>query len=163
MKTKIRIIFTYIICHLISYFVVSIPYYQFVMKKYYVGEGAIFQRFLITESNPLLWAEAMRLFFPIQIINAFLFSILLVHTLDWLKKQSIPSILFFVFWSKGIISGLLAISPAPGNLEGVLFFIPDVSLKIHTLVALEMFMQALLVSLMFVIVNLKLWKTTNEN
>lgn len=162
MKTKIRIIFTYIICHLISYFVVSIPYYQFVMKKYYVGEEGIFQKFLITESNSLLWAQAMKIFFPIQIMSAFLFSILLIQVLDWMKKQSVPRLIFFIFWSKGIISGILAISPAPGNMEGVLFFIPEVSIKIHTLVAFEMFLQALVVSTLFVLFNLKVWNTANE-
>lgn len=157
MQTKIRIVFTFIICHLISYFIVSVPYYQFVMKVYYVGEQAVFPRFLITENHPALWAQAMNFFFPLQILNALLFSVLIILVLDWLKKQPISKVFFFVFWSKGVISGISAISPAPGTIEGILFFIPEVTSSIHLLVIIEILLQAVVVSLSFVILNKKIW------
>ncbi len=153
-----RVIFSYIICHLISYFIVSIPYYHFVMKDFYNGSDPVFQKFLITENQHILWHEAMNEVIPIQLMSAFLYSILLLLVFDWLKDQTYFRFLFFIFWTKGIVGGIISASPAPGNLEGILFLSPEITLKIHFLVLIEILLQAILVSLLFHFFYVKLWE-----
>jgi hypothetical protein len=128
------------------------------MRDYYIGDDAIFSKFLITENNPELWSQAMASFFPLQVLSAVLFSILLIFVFEWLSVQSFQSAFLFLFWCKGIVGGIIAIAPAPGTLEGFLFFIPEVTSLIHLLVGTEILLQAAAVSFFFCIINYKLWK-----
>ncbi|MDZ4725222.1 MAG: hypothetical protein SH817_03650 [Leptospira sp.] len=159
MKTHLKIVASYIICHLISYFAVSIPYYHLVMKGYYSGVNAPFAKFLVTESNTELWIRAMSLFFPVQILSAVLFSVLLISLYDWMLRQSFLKSVFIVFWCKGIIGGLASVLPSPGTLEGYLFMIPEITNQIHILVAIEVSLQALLIAILFNLILFRLWKS----
>jgi|GEM_PF-6843151 hypothetical protein len=163
MKIKLKIIFSYLICHLISYFILSVPYYHFVMKKYYVGDKAVFQSFLITENQQELWSQVLTYIVPIQILNAVLFATLILLIFDWFRSQTILKSFFFLFWSKTIINGLLSISPGPGTLEGILFLLPSVTMKIHFLVFMEMVFQGLIVAALFIFINRRFWRKTIEH
>ncbi len=160
MKINSKVILYFIICHLISYVVISIPFYHFIMRDYYKGSEAVFSRFLITEESPILWANAIQWFFPFQILNSTLFAIVLVIVWDWFSKQSYFKGFLFVFWCKGIVGGLASLSPAPGNIEGALFLIPQINSQIQLFVCLETLLQAAMVSFLFC--NVAHWKLISK-
>jgi hypothetical protein len=149
MKTHIKLIIIYIICHLISYFAVSFPYYQLLLKPYYVGPSPILSSFLITESDLSLWSNSLVWLVPIQILSAFLFSLVFLFIIEWLTQQSFWKVFFFLFWCRAVLGGIASILPAPGSLEGFLFLKPDIHLSLQVLVGIEILMEALLVSLLF--------------
>ncbi|TGN19869.1 hypothetical protein [Leptospira idonii] len=155
MKPWIKITFRFLSSHLFSYLVVSIPYYNLVMKDYYVGENSVFSKFLITEANVSEWATAMKLLFPFQILHALCFVVLLLLVFDWFQKQSFAKQFFFLFWIKSILGGIATIAPSPGTLEGILFFHPMITAKIHSLVALEILVQGALTAFIFTLWNRK--------
>ena len=55
MNPKIKITIQFIFSHLSAYLLVSVPYFQLVMKEYYEGENAVFPLFLITASDGAAW------------------------------------------------------------------------------------------------------------
>ncbi|BDA80596.1 hypothetical protein LPTSP3_g35260 [Leptospira kobayashii] len=150
MKAWIKITFRLILCHLFSYLLVSVSYYNLVMKNYYQGENPVFATFLVTEKNPTEWAIAMTWLFPFQILHALIFVSFLILIWDWFATQSFAKRFLSVFWLKGLIGGIASIGPTPGNLEGFLFFLPSVTTSIHLLVAFEVLLQSAVTSFLFV-------------
>ncbi|TGL44175.1 hypothetical protein [Leptospira perdikensis] len=143
MNPKIKITIQFIFSHLSAYLLVSIPYFQLVMKEYYEGEAAVFPLFLVTANDGAVWSRAMFWLFPSLIFQAFLIVSFLILIWDWFRLQTFSKQMFVLVWMRTILGGLAAISPAVGSLEGMVFLIPEVSLSIHIYVVFEIFLQSL--------------------
>lgn len=149
MNTKIKITIQFILSHIAAYLLVSIPFFQFVMKQFYEGESAVFPEFLITEESGEVWTHAMQFLLPALLLQAFLISVFLWFIWDFFAKQSYTKQFMILVWMRVILGGFAAISPAVGTLEGLVFMIPQVTLEIHSLVVLEVLLQALVSSVIF--------------
>ncbi|MBM9590542.1 hypothetical protein JWG41_08825 [Leptospira sp. 201903075] len=143
MNPKIKITIQFIFSHLSAYLLVSIPYFQLVMKDYYEGDSAVFPLFLITATDGAAWSRAMFWLFPSLIFQAILIVSFLIVIWDWFRLQTFGKQMFVLIWMRTILGGLAAISPAVGSLEGLVFLIPEVSISIHFYVILEIFLQSL--------------------
>ncbi|TGM61760.1 hypothetical protein [Leptospira vanthielii] len=143
MNPKIKITIQFIFSHLSAYLLVSIPYFQLVMKDYYEGDSAVFPLFLITANDGAAWSRAMTWLFPALIMQAILMVSFIIVIWDWFCKQSFGKQMFVLVWMRTVLGGLAAISPAVGSLEGMVFLIPEVSLSIHLYVIFEIFLQSL--------------------
>ncbi|EOQ97363.1 hypothetical protein LEP1GSC195_3399 [Leptospira wolbachii serovar Codice str. CDC] len=143
MNPKIKITIQFIFSHLSAYLLVSIPYFQLVMKDYYEGDSAVFPLFLITANDGAAWSRAMTWLFPALIFQAVLMVSFLIVIWDWFRTQSFGKQMFVLVWMRTVLGGLAAISPAVGSLEGMVFLIPEVSFSIHLYVVFEIFLQSL--------------------
>lgn len=143
MNPKIKITIQFIFSHLCAYLLVSIPYFQLVMKDYYEGDSAVFPLFLITATDGTAWSRAMFWLFPSLIFQAILIVSFLIVIWDWFRLQTFGKQMFVLVWMRTILGGLAAISPAVGSLEGLVFLIPEVSISIHFYVIFEIFLQSL--------------------
>ncbi len=161
MNTKIKITIQFILSHIVAYLIVSIPFFQFVMKQFYEGETAVFPEFLITEKSGEVWTHAMQLLVPALLLQAFLISIFLWLIWDFFKTQTYARQVLILVWMRVVLGGFAAISPAVGALEGLVFMIPQVTLKIHSLVLLEIFLQAVVSSVIFL--GFVRWKKNQIN
>lgn len=142
MNPKIKITIQFIFSHLCAYLLVSIPYFQLVMKDYYEGDSAVFPLFLITATDGTAWSRAMFWLFPSLIFQAILIMSFLIVIWDWFRLQTFGKQMFVLVWMRTILGGLAAISPAVGSLEGLVFLIPEVSISIHFYVIFEIFLQS---------------------
>lgn len=143
MNPKIKITIQFIFSHLSAYLLVSIPYFQLVMKEYYEGDSAVFPLFLITANDGAAWSRAMTWLIPTLVLQAILMVSFLIVIWDWFRTQSFGKQMFVLVWMRTVLGGLAAISPAVGSLEGMVFLIPEVSLSIHLYVIFEIFLQSL--------------------
>ncbi|MCW7491465.1 hypothetical protein ND861_02230 [Leptospira sp. 2 VSF19] len=143
MNPKIKITIQFIFSHLSAYLLVSIPYFQLVMKDYYEGQNAVFPLFLITANDGAAWSRAMTWLFPALLIQAILIVCFLIVIWDWFRLQTFGKQMFVLVWMRTVLGGLASISPAVGSLEGMVFLIPEISLSIHLYVVFEIFLQSL--------------------
>lgn len=143
MNPKIKITIQFIFSHLSAYILVSIPYFQLIMKDYYEGENAVFPLFLITANDGAAWSRAMTWLFPTLIIQAILMVSFLLVIWDWFRAQTFDKQMFVLVWMRTVLGGIASISPAVGSLEGMVFLIPEVSISIHLYVIFEIFLQSL--------------------
>lgn len=143
MNPKIKITIQFIFSHLSAYLLVSIPYFQLVMKDYYEGENAVFPLFLITANDGAAWTRAMTWLIPALIFQAILMVSFLIVIWDWFRNQTFGKQMFVLVWMRTVLGGIAAISPAVGSLEGMVFLIPEVSISIHFYVVFEIFLQSL--------------------
>ncbi|TGM87479.1 hypothetical protein [Leptospira bouyouniensis] len=143
MNPKIKITIQFIFSHLLAYLLVSIPYFQFVMKGYYEGDSAVFPLFLVTSVDGAAWTRAMTWLLPALIFQALL-MVSFIHIIwDWFQTQSFSKQMFVLVWMRTVIGGLAAISPAVGSLEGMVFMISEITFSIHLYVLFEIFLQSL--------------------
>ncbi|XDD46427.1 hypothetical protein AB3N60_17245 [Leptospira sp. WS39.C2] len=143
MNPKIKITIQFIFSHLLAYLLISIPYFQLVMKGYYEGESAVFPLFLVTSVDGAAWSRAMVWLFPSLIFQALLIVSFLHIIWDWFQSQSFNKQMFVLVWMRTVLGGLAAISPAVGSLEGMVFMISEVTLSIHLYVLFEILLQSL--------------------
>lgn len=143
MNPKIKITIQFIFSHLSAYILVSIPYFQLIMKDYYEGENAVFPLFLITANDGAAWSRAITWLFPTLIIQAILMVSFLLVIWDWFCAQTFDKQMFVLVWMRTVLGGFAAISPSVGSLEGMVFLIPEVSISIHLYVIFEIFLQSL--------------------
>lgn len=143
MNPKIKITIQFIFSHLSAYILVSIPYFQLIMKDYYEGENAVFPLFLITANDGAAWSRAITWLFPTLIIQAILMVSFLLVIWDWFCAQTFDKQMFVLVWMRTVLGGIASISPAVGSLEGMVFLIPEVSISIHLYVIFEIFLQSL--------------------
>ncbi|MCG6147185.1 hypothetical protein EHR04_10575 [Leptospira levettii] len=143
MNPKIKITIQFIFSHLLAYLLVSIPYFQLVMKEYYEGDSAVFPLFLVTSSDGAAWSRAMTWLFPSLLLQALLIVSFLHLIWDWFQKQPFNKQMFVLIWMRTILGGLAAISPSVGSLEGMVFMISEVTITIHIYVLFEIFLQSL--------------------
>ncbi|TGN05276.1 hypothetical protein [Leptospira bandrabouensis] len=154
MNPKIKITIQFIFSHLSAYILVSIPYFQLIMKDYYEGENAVFPLFLITANDGAAWSRAMTWLFPTLIIQAILMVSFLLVIWDWFCTQTFGKQMFVLVWMRTVLGGFAAISPSVGSLEGMVFLIPEVSISIHLYVIFEIFLQSLVqVGIFLTLVN----------
>lgn len=151
MNPKIKITIQFIFSHLSAYLLVSVPYFQLVMKEYYEGENAVFPLFLITASDGAAWSRAMFWLFPALILQAILMVSFVILIWDWFQTQSFGKQMFVLIWMRTMLGGFAAISPAVGSLEGMVFLIPEVSISIHLYVVFEIFLQSVVQAGIFLI------------
>lgn len=148
-QVQLRISLIYLICHLLSYFFISIPYYHLFLKEFYIGNPPVFSSFLVTELDGNLWQERMLYFFPVQMISALLGSLFLGMLYDYLQRLSYAKLILIIFWMKAILGGLVAVPPSPGTLEGFLFLRSEFSVGIQLLVFSEICFQATVCGVLF--------------
>ncbi|MDF3820856.1 hypothetical protein P3G55_13150 [Leptospira sp. 96542] len=146
-----KISIQFILSHLFAYIFVSIPYYQWVLKVHYVGEAPVFARFLLTEAAGALWSKAIGFLFPSLFLQSLLILVFLFMIWDFFVIQSFWKQFSILIWIRVVLCGVVSISPAVGNLEGLVFMIPEVSVQIHSLVFLEILLQGLVHTFSFLI------------
>lgn len=149
MNLKIKITIQFILSHILAYLLVSIPFFQIVMKGFYEGKDAVLPVFLITEKSGAIWNSAMKLLFPTLILQGFLISIFLWLIWDFFKTLEYKRQFLILVWMRLFLGGLAAISPAVGTLEGLIFMIPQITFGLHIFVILEIFLQSLASSFLF--------------
>lgn len=143
MNPKIKITIQFIFSHLLAYLLVSIPYFQLVMKGYYEGESAVFPLFLVTSGDGAAWTRAMTWLFPALVFQAILLVSFLHLFWDWFHEQTFSKQMLVLVWMRTVIGGLAAISPSVGSVEGMVFMISEISFSIHLYVLFEIFLQSL--------------------
>ena len=102
MKRYVLFILFLTIAHIITYLVVGALAYEFITKQFYQGEVPTFI-FMRTESEPQLWAHAMRWMIPGQLIRGVIMGLALLPLMavlvraSILKRGLIISLIYFVF------------------------------------------------------------------
>ncbi|TGL50451.1 hypothetical protein EHQ59_13810 [Leptospira kemamanensis] len=143
MNPKIKITIQFIFSHLLAYLLVSIPYFQLVMKGYYEGESAVFPLFLVTSVDGAAWTRAMTWLFPALVFQAILLVSFLHLIWDWFREQTFGKQMLVLVWMRTVIGGLASISPSVGSVEGMVFMISEITISIHIYVLFEIFLQSL--------------------
>lgn len=131
------------------YLVVGNLFFNFVSKEYYQGSQPVFSKFLISPSDSLHWSEVLIWMIPVQIIRGLLIGCVLYSLKPLLDSKNYIHKSWILFSHYFVLSGLAAISPSVGNLEGMLFLQNFISWKIHLTILSEILIQSLSVALIF--------------
>ncbi|MCC5815362.1 MAG: hypothetical protein JJT78_11445 [Leptospira sp.] len=143
-------LFTYkfVLVFLITYLIFGTFFYIFITSKYYGIEGA-FSAFLVGEGDRELWDLARSLMIPFQIIRGILLSTVLYPFYDQILTFTYKKRMLVIWGYITIVAGVASGLPAPGNLEGILFMKPVITLGIHFEIFCELLLQGFAFSLIF--------------
>jgi hypothetical protein len=133
---------------LITYLFFGTLFFILVTSKYYSESGA-FASFLVGENTPELWNQARALMIPFQVIRGILLSSVLFPFYDQLLHFPYKKRMLLIWAYITVVSGVASGLPAPGNIEGLLFMKPMITLKIHLEIFCELFLQGLVFSAIF--------------
>jgi hypothetical protein len=149
MKRYLLFVLFFLIAHVLTYLVVGALAYQFLTKQFYQGEVPAFI-FMRTESEPELWAHAMKWMIPGQLIRGITMGLALLPFMAVLVRSSVLkrglmiSLIYFVF------SHLSAAGPTTSNIEGFIYFRPEYfTTRIFLLTQPEIVVQSLALGLLF--------------
>ena len=156
MKRYVLFILFLTIAHILTYLVVGALAYEFITKQFYQGEVPTFI-LMRTESEPQLWAHAMRWMIPGQLIRGIIMGLTLLPFMAVLVKSSILkrglmiSLIYFVF------SHLSAAGPTTSNIEGFIYFRPEYfTARLFLLTQPEIIVQSLALGFLFALfINIK--------
>ena len=149
MKRYLLFVLFFTIAHILTYLVVGALAYQFLTKQFYQGEVPTFI-FMRTESEPQLWAHAMKWMIPGQLIRGIIMGLALLPFMAVLVRSSVLrrglmiSLIYFVF------SHLSAAGPTTSNIEGFIYFRPEYfTTRTFLLTQPEIIVQSLALGLLF--------------
>jgi hypothetical protein len=132
----------------IAYLAAGALAYQLLTKRFYVGDDAIFARFLRSESDPSVWSHVMRWQFPILVARGLLIALALLPfraALSSFARRKRVLVLFVLFF---VLLHLAAAAPSPSNLEGIVYMRPElIGIGPFLLTQPEMIAQSLLFAL----------------
>lgn len=164
MKRYSLFILFFTLAHILTYLVVGALAYEFITKQFYQGEVPTFM-FMRTESEPQLWAHAMRWMVPGQVIRGIVMGLALLPFMavivrsPILKRGLMISLIYFVF------SHLSAAGPTTSNIEGFIYFRPEYfTTRTFLLTQPEIIVQSLALGFLFALfINIKAIKRNIEN
>jgi hypothetical protein len=149
MKKYVLFVLFFIIAHLLTYLVVGALAYQFLTKQFYQGEVPTFI-FMRTESEPELWAHAMRWMIPGQVIRGIIMGLALLPFMAVLVRSSILKGGLMIFLIYFVFSHLSAAGPTTSNIEGFIYFRPEYfTAKTFLLTQPEIIVQSLALGFLF--------------
>lgn len=156
MKRYLLFVLFFTVAHILTYLVVGALAYESITKQFYQGEVPTFI-FMRTESDPQLWAHAMRWMIPGQVIRGIIMGLALLPFMavlirsSVLKRGLIISLIYFVF------SHLSAAGPTTSNIEGFIYLRPEyLTARSFLLTQPEIVVQSLALGFLFaVIINIK--------
>lgn len=156
MKRHVLFVLFFTIAHILTYLVVGALAYEIITKQFYQGEVPTFI-FMRTESDPQLWAHAMRWMIPGQAIRGIMMGLALLPFMaalvrsPILKRGLMISLVYFVF------SHLSAAGPTTSNIEGFIYFRPEYfTTRTFLLTQPEIIVQSLALGFLFAsLINIK--------
>jgi hypothetical protein len=149
MKKCVLFVLFFTIAHLLTYLVVGALAYQFLTRQFYQGEVPTFI-FMRTESEPQLWAHAMRWMIPGQVIRGIIMGLALLPFMAVLVRSSIPRRGLMIFLIYFVFSHLSAAGPTTSNIEGFIYFRPEYfTARTFLLTQPEIIVQSLALGFLF--------------
>ncbi len=143
-----RFVLKVIVVASVAYLVAGALAYHLLTKRFYVGDAAIFARFLRSEADPAEWRHVMTWQFPMLLARGLLIAIALLPFRPALSSFAVPkrtATLFVLFF---VLLHLAAAAPSPSNLEGIVYMRPElIGVAPFLLTQPEMLLQSLLFAL----------------
>jgi hypothetical protein len=149
MKRYVLFILLFTVAHLLTYLVVGALAYEFITKQFYQGQVPTFI-FMRTESEPQLWAHAMRWMIPGQLIRGIIMGLALLPFMAVLVRSSILQRGLMISLMYSVFSHLSAAGPTTSNIEGFIYFRPEYfTTKTFLLTQPEIIVQSLALGFLF--------------
>lgn len=145
----IRFILKFTAVSVLVYLGLASFYFNLVTKDYYMGSQPLFSPFLISPKDTLSWEEAMVWMLPTQILRGLLIGFAFSLIREYLEMKNYAQKMLIIFSFYFLLSGLASVSPAVGNLEGMLFFKNYITWNVHLTILSEIFFQSIFISLIF--------------
>lgn len=144
MKRNLAFIVITTLSYSLAYLLAGAIAYQLITKQFYVGDHALFNAYLRSETNIAEWTHTNIWILPVVILRGLLLSLVLIPFRSSLEKFSFRKkaliLALFIF----IAAHIAAAAPSPSNLEGFVYMKPSLfTLKAFLLTQPEMIMQAL--------------------
>jgi hypothetical protein len=131
-----------------AYLVAGAIAYQFLTKRLYIGEDAIFAGFLRSEADPTLWRHVMAWQFPVLLVRGIFISLALLPFRAALSSFALGKRVLTLFVLSFVLLHLAAAAPSPSNLEGIVYMRPEfIGVGPFLLTQPEMILQSLLFAL----------------
>lgn len=128
-----------------AYLIAGALAYQLLTKRLYVGDDAIFARFLRSEADPTQWRHVMIWQFPMLLARGLLISLALLPFQAALMSFALRKRLLVLFALFFVMLHLAATAPSPSNLEGIVYMRPElIGVGPFLLTQPEMILQSLL-------------------
>ena len=148
MNARHRFVLKVILVSSAAYLIAGALAYQLLTKRFYVGDAAIFARFLRSEADPTEWRHVMAWQFPILLARGLLIALALLPFRPALMSFARPKralVLFVLFF---VLLHFAAAAPSPSNLEGIVYMRPELMGVVPFLLTQpEMLFQSLLFAL----------------
>ena len=132
----------------VAYLIAGALAYHLLTKRFYVGDAAIFARFLRSEADPTEWRHVMAWQFPMLLARGLLISLALLPFRSALISFALPKRVLVLFVLFFVLVHLAAAAPSPSNLEGIVYMRPElIGVVPFLLTQPEMVVQSLLFAL----------------
>ena len=132
----------------VAYLIAGALAYQLLTKQFYVGEDAIFAKFLRSEADPKQWSHVMTWQFPMLLLRGLLISLALLPFRAALISFALRKRILVLFVLFFVLLHLAAAAPSPSNLEGIVYMRPEfMGVGPFLLTQPEMILQSLLFAL----------------
>ena len=119
--------------------------YQLLTKRFYVGDAAIFARFLRSEADPAAWRHVMTWQLPVLLARGLLVALALLPFRPALTSFALRKRIFVLGGLFFVLADFAAAAPSPSNLEGIVYMRPElIGLIPFLLTQPEMLFQSLL-------------------
>ncbi len=120
-----RFILVIILAHTVAYLIVGAIAYPLFYKPFWEGPDPLYAPFVRTMAEPVLWQEAMTWQIPGQLLRGLLMALALFPVLPMLEQISFARRYTFIAGLFFVFAHLAASAPMPGNIEGVLYMLPQ--------------------------------------
>ena len=148
MRAGHRFVLKVILVSSVAYLVAGALAYHLLTKRFYVGDAAIFARFLRSEADPTEWRHVMTWQFPMLLARGLLISLALLPFRPALTSFALPKRVAALFVLFFVLLHLAAAAPSPSNLEGIVYMRPElIGVVPFLLTQPEMLLQSLLFAL----------------
>ncbi len=125
MSRYLRLALVFILAHTVSYLLVGAIAYPLLYKPFWEGPDPLYAPFVRTMAEPALWQEAMAWQIPGQLLRGLLMALALFPVLPMLEQISFARRYAFIAGLFFVFAHLAASAPMPGNIEGVLYMLPQ--------------------------------------
>ena len=143
-----RFVLKVVLVSSVAYLVAGALAYHFITKPFYVGDAAIFARFLRSEADPTAWRHVMTWQFPMLVARGLLIALALLPFRPALTSFAAPKRVAALFVLFFVLLHLAAAAPSPSNLEGIVYMRPElIGVVPFLLTQPEMLLQSLLFAL----------------
>ena len=148
MSARSRFVLKVILVSSAAYLIAGALAYHLLTKRFYVGDAAIFARFLRSEADPTEWRHVMAWQFPILLARGLLIALALLPFRPALISFARPKRVLVLFVLFFVLVHFAAAAPSPSNLEGIVYMRPELMGVVPFLLTQpEMLFQSLLFAL----------------
>lgn len=124
-RPAVRFVLTVVGVSAVAYLVAGALAYQFLTKRFYVGDAAIFATFLRSEANPAEWRHVMTWQAPMLLARGLLIALALLPFRPALTSFALPKRIFVLGGIFFVLVHFAAAAPSPSNLEGIVYMRPE--------------------------------------